>query len=68
MVGAQTTINNQLKAATATATEMAMMTATRITMRIKAMAATAVAASAVAALWQRVGMAVTGLSQTGVPN
>jgi hypothetical protein len=57
MVGAQTTINSQYKAVTATATEMAMMTATTIMMRTKATAAVeavaaAAAASAVAALRQ----------------
>ncbi len=36
MVGKQTTINNQLKAAAATATEMATMTATTMTKSTKA--------------------------------
>jgi hypothetical protein len=39
MVGAQTTINNQLKAVTATAMETAMMKATTMTMKTKAAAA-----------------------------
>ena len=36
MAGAQTTVNNQLKAATATATATVMMTATAMTMETKA--------------------------------
>jgi hypothetical protein len=36
MAGLQTTINNQLKSATATAMEMTMMTATMMTMETKA--------------------------------
>jgi hypothetical protein len=67
-VGAQTTVNNQLKAAMAMATETATMTGTRITMRMKAMVAAAVAALTVAALWQHGGVAATGISQTGVLN
>ncbi len=43
MAGAQTTINNQLKAATATATAMAMMTATTMRMKTKATVAAAAA-------------------------
>ena len=39
MAGAQTTINNQLKAAMAMATETVMMTATTMMMGTKAMAA-----------------------------
>ncbi len=39
MVGAQTTINNQLKAMAATVTETATMTATMMTIKMKAMAA-----------------------------
>jgi hypothetical protein len=39
MAGKQTTINNQLKAAAAMATEMATMTATRMTKSAKATAA-----------------------------
>jgi hypothetical protein len=68
MVGAQTTINNQLKAAMAIVTETATMTATRITMRTKATAVVAAAALAVAALRQHGGVASTGISQTGVLN
>jgi hypothetical protein len=45
MTGAQTTINNELKAVAATAMETTMMTATMTTMRTKA-------TGAVAAAWQ----------------
>ncbi len=48
MAGAQTTINNQLKAATATATETGRMTATTMTMETKATAAAE-------ARWQHLG-------------
>ncbi len=48
IAGAQTTINNQLKAAAATATEMAMMTATAMRMKPKATAAAAAASAAAA--------------------
>ena len=40
MVGAETTINNQLKAVTETVTETATITATRMTMEKKATEAT----------------------------
>ncbi len=45
MAGAQTTINNQLKAATATATATAMMAVTTITMKTKATVVVAAAAA-----------------------
>jgi hypothetical protein len=50
MVGGQTTINNQLKAMAATATEMMTMKATTMTTKTKATALTSVAA---ARRWQR---------------
>jgi hypothetical protein len=53
--GAQTTINNQSKAATATATETATMTATTLTMKMKA-----TAAAAAAAAWQQCGGGIWG--------
>ena len=46
MAGAETTINNQLKAATAAATEMARMAATEMTMEMKAMVVVPAAAEA----------------------
>ncbi len=49
MVGAQTTINNQVKAVSASATETAMMTATTMMMGTKAAAAAVVAAAAATA-------------------
>jgi hypothetical protein len=49
MAGAHTTINNQLKVAAATAMDTATMTATKMTMKTKTMAAAAAAA------WQQCG-------------
>ncbi len=46
MAGAQTTINNQLKAVAATAMEMATMTATTTMMRTKAAATVAAVVAA----------------------
>jgi hypothetical protein len=59
MVGAQTTINKQLKAAAATATAMATMTATTMKMKMKA-----TAAAAVAAVWQQCGSSGGGSAAT----
>ncbi len=50
MVGAQTTINNKLKAVVATATETNTMTMTMMTMKTKAAAA---AAATTVAAWQQ---------------
>jgi hypothetical protein len=49
MAGAQTTINNQLKAATAMAPETATVTATAMMMETKATAAAAAVAASLAA-------------------
>ena len=51
MAGAQSTINNQLKAATATVTETATMTVTTMTIKTKVTAAAAAARHE--AWWQR---------------
>ncbi len=59
IVGAQTTINNQLKAETATATATATMTATMMTMKMKAMAVAAAAAA-----WQQCGRGSNGSAAT----
>ena len=55
MVGAQTTINYQLKEATTTATETATMTATMMTMETKALVVAA-SLAAEAAAWQERGV------------
>ncbi len=52
MAGAQTTINNRLKAVAATATETAAMTAMTMTMETKAAAVAAAAAAAAEARQQ----------------
>ncbi len=55
LAGAQTTINNQLKAEMVMATAMAMMTAMMMAMETKATAAAAVAVAVGEAQWQRGG-------------